>query len=675
MAPMIRVLSDNLVNKIAAGEVIVRPASVVKELVENSVDAGATRVEIEVGNECRDLRVRDDGRGIGRADAELALVRHATSKISEFDDLWALETRGFRGEALASISAVSRMQILTRCNGELAGTLIECEGGGGVVVGASGAPVGTEVRVRDLFFNTPARLKFMKRASSELQQIMSVVTRQALMLPAVGFVVTRGKDTLLDVPSRQEWADRVGMLLGTGVRENLLAVDEERHGVRVTGFAVRPAVSRKDRRHQYFFVNGRPVSSRSLSFAVQEAYKGVIMVQRFPMVVINMKVPSGEVDVNVHPTKEEVRFRNEGSVNGAVYRAVQSALRAANLMPTMDLGAGDASGEIPQETGGSAGRSGSWIKGVPTQDDFVGMLGPVMGGPKDSTIPVDLSRFSGAAQTAHWEREVSAITQADDELTAVERHELESGNAATAPEGWKSETPEPSSEPGRRRPCDVRPLASSVAGLVDRPAEDGATLASHPLLKLGRLPEPLGQVALCYIIAQAGGDLLLIDQHAAHERLLYLKFAAQRGETREQPLLMPISVDVAASAVPFLLRLLPVLTELGLRVEHFGGQTFVIQSVPADLPKMDPAAVMTDMLDDFETLGRVEEVAVLRDRVVTRMACRAAIKAGQRLHMEEMRALIRDIVTARLGFTCPHGRPTMILLTLDQLDRYFKRKL
>ena len=671
MAPMIRVLSDNLVNKIAAGEVIVRPASVVKELVENSVDAGATRVEIEVGNECRDMRVRDDGRGIARGDAELALVRHATSKISEFDDLWALETRGFRGEALASISAVSRMQILTRCKDELAGTMIECEGGGDVVVGASGAPVGTEVRVRDLFFNTPARLKFMKRGSSELQQILGVVTRQALMLPAVGFQVTRGKDTMLDVPSRQEWADRVGMLLGTGVRENLLEVNEERHGVRVTGFAVRPAVSRKDRRHQYFFVNGRPVSSRSLSFAVQEAYKGVIMVQRFPMVVINMELAAGEVDVNVHPTKEEVRFRNEGSVNGAVYRAVQLALRAANLMPTMVLGAGEApgGGEIPPVTG-------TWIKSVPTQDDFLGVLGPVMGGPGGMKIPVDLSRFSTVSQTAQWEREVSAITRADGELSEVQRHELEAGGDAASAEEWRSESPEAlPAEATNQRPCDVRPLASSVAGLQDRPAEDGATLASHPLLKLGRLPEPLGQVALCYIIAQAGDDLLLIDQHAAHERLLYLKFAAQRGESREQPLLIPISVDVAASAVPFLQRLLPVLTELGLRVEHFGGQTFVVQSVPADLPKMDPAAVMTDMLDDFETLGKVEEVAVLRDRVVTRMACRAAIKAGQRLHMEEMRALIRDIVTARLGFTCPHGRPTMILLTLDQLDRYFKRKL
>ena len=671
MAPMIRVLSDNLVNKIAAGEVIVRPASVVKELVENSVDAGATRVEIEVGNECRDIRVRDDGRGIGRADAELALVRHATSKISDFDDLWGLQTRGFRGEALASISAVSRMQILTRCNGELAGTMIESEGGGDVAVGASGAPVGTEVRVRDLFFNTPARLKFMKRGSSELQQIMSVVTRQALMLPAVGFQVTRGKDTMLDVPPRQEWADRVGMLLGTGVRENLLEVNEERHGVRVTGFAVRPAVSRKDRRHQYFFVNGRPVSSRSLSFAVQEAYKGVIMVQRFPMVVINMELEAGEVDVNVHPTKEEVRFRNEGSVNGAVYRAVQSALRAANLMPTMDLGAGDA----PGVEGSVAPPAGTWIKSVPTQDDFLGVLGPDISTAGRSTIPIDLSRFSTVSQTAHWEREVSAITRADGELSEVQRRELEAGGSAAARDVWRSESSGPlAEEVASQRPCDVRPLASSVAGLEDRPAEDGATLASHPLLKLGRLPEPLGQVALCYIIAQAGDDLLLIDQHAAHERLLYLKFAAQRGETREQPLLMPISVDVAASAVPFLQRLLPVLTELGLRVEHFGGQTFVVQSVPADLPKMDPAAVMTDMLDDFETLGKVEEVAVLRDRVVTRMACRAAIKAGQRLHMEEMRALIRDIVTARLGFTCPHGRPTMILLTLDQLDRYFKRK-
>lgn len=669
---MIRVLPETLVNKIAAGEVIVRPASVVKELVENAIDAGATRVEVEVDNDCRDLRVRDDGRGISRGDAELALVRHATSKIEQFDDLWGLETRGFRGEALASIAAVSRLQILTRCRGDLAGTLIESEGGGGVRIGPTGAPEGTEVRVRELFFNTPARQKFMKSAASELQQILSVVTRQALILPGIGFAVTRaGRDTLLDVPPGQEWADRVGTLLGTGIRDNLLPLDATRHGVRVTGFAVRPEVTRKDRRHQHFFVNGRPVSSRSLSFAVQEAYKGVIMVQRFPIVVVDIAVPAGEVDVNVHPTKEEVRFRQESLVNGAVHRAVQGALQAANLMPSMDLGGGQP--DAP-----------AWMRGAPRQDDFLGVLGPVMGG-SPSTMPVDFSGLTrhvagphpdgaaprgGSAQhddVERLEREAASVARAEAEHGAVERAEL-AGPAAGASPGGTAPAAGGSA-------CDVRPLSSSLGRVEDRPAADGATLASHPLLQLGRLPEPLGQVALCYIIAQAGDDLLLIDQHAAHERLLYLKFAAETRGAPEQPLLVPVSVDVPAPAVPFMQKLLPVLARLGLVVEHFGGQTFVVQSVPADLPRLDPAAVMSDLLDDFETLGRVEEVEVLRDRVVTRMACRAAIKAGQRLHMEEMRALIRDIVVARLGFTCPHGRPTMILLTRDQLDRYFKRRL
>ena len=669
---MIRVLPETLVNKIAAGEVIVRPASVVKELVENAIDAGATRVEVEVDNDCRDLRVRDDGRGISREDAELALVRHATSKIEQFDDLWALDTRGFRGEALASIAAVSRLQILTRCRGDLAGTLIESEGGGGVRIGSTGAPEGTEVRVRELFFNTPARLKFMKSPASELQQVLAVVTRQALILPAIGFAVTRGRDTLLDVPPRQEWADRVGTLLGTGIRENLLPLDTTRHGVRVTGFAVRPEVSRKDRRHQHFFVNGRPVSSRSLSFAVQEAYRGVIMVQRFPIVVADITVPAGEVDVNVHPTKEEVRFRQESLVNGAVHRAVQGALQAANLMPTMDLG------------GGSPAAPSPWTPSAPTQEDFLGALGPVMGG-SSATMPVDFSNLTrnvaappdavvhaarGSAspedEVERLEREAAAVARAEAEHGAVERAELAAPAARSQPGA---------SVAAGGSACDVRPMASSLGRVVDRPAEDGATLASHPLLQLGRLPEPLGQVALCYIIAQAGDDLLLIDQHAAHERLLYLKFAAAPHGAPEQPLLVPVSVDVPAPAVPFLLKLVPVLAQLGLAVEHFGGQTFVVQSVPADLPRMDPAAVLSDLLDDFESLGRVEEVEVLRDRVVTRMACRAAIKAGQHLHMEEMRALIRDIVVARLGFTCPHGRPTMILLTRDQLDRYFKRKL
>lgn len=676
----IRVLSETLVNKIAAGEVIVRPASVIKELVENSLDAGASHILIEVGNGCRDLRVRDDGVGMDRSDAELALVRHATSKITEFDDLYSLETRGFRGEALASIASVARLQLLTRKRGELAGTRVSAEGSATPLVEAAGAPEGTELRVRDLFFNTPARLKFMKSPTSELQQILATVTRQALIRPEVGFTLMNEKATLVDLPSAQKWDERVAMLLGSQIFENLLEVDAERHGVRVRGFILKPAVTRKDRRQQFFFVNSRPVSSRSLSFVVQDAYKGLVMTQRFPVVVLDIALLSGEVDVNVHPTKEEVRFRHESAISGAVHRVVRERLQAANLMPTMQM---EEAGDFP-EAGASPEAEAS--RPSAARQESSSLFAPLS--PNDwqrdtQTNPVDFSLFTAnlhvpsvpaskrgeGSDEEQLSRQAGDVAAADREFQALAALGAFDAASQAAPadqppvEGQEESMGAPAASPS----FPPQAGAGSSSQIVDDPV---ATV-----FRDGQIPEPLGQIAQCYILAQTGQDLLIVDQHAAHERLLYMHFAHRKREAPSQALLLPISVDVPSTAMAYMQRLLPVLDELGLHVEPFGGQTFLVQSVPADVRRFDAEGVISDLLDDYETLGRVEEVGVLRDRVVTRMACRAAIKAGQKMHLEEMRALLRDIANARLGFTCPHGRPTMILLTRDQLDRQFKRKL
>jgi DNA mismatch repair protein MutL len=596
-----------------------------------------------------------------RADARLALVRHATSKITEFDDLYQLSTRGFRGEALASIGSVSRLQILTRRPGDIAGTLISCEGSGEPRIEPVGAPEGTEVRVRELFFNTPARLKFLKSPGSELQQILTTVMRQALIRPEIGFTVAKDATTLIQVPAAQPWGDRIAELLGSGIRDNLLDVDEIRHGIRLQGYVLRPALSRKDRRHQFLFVNGRPVSSRSISFVLQEAYKGVIMVQRYPVCVLNLELPPGEVDVNVHPTKEEVRFRNDGMVNGVVHRVVHARLQAANLLPVVTFGEGEASVSAqPTSRDTSTSAQADWTTTSHPPQRF----GASFSAP---TNPVDFSMFTGSLQTQfvpqtnQLQRQAAAVSAADLEFEAAQAQSSPSIVVQTPPENAHNNS---------ETDCSVRPLSNSLKHLDDSGAEPDS-----PLLRGGVYPEPLGQISRCYIVAQMGADLLLVDQHAAHERLLYLKFSREARELPSQPLLIPVSVDVPASAVAYMERLMPLFTQLGLKLEPFGGQTYLVQSIPADLPKLDPAAVVADLLDDFESLGKIEQIEVLRDRIVTRMACRAAIKAGQGMHLEEMRALIRDIANARLGFTCPHGRPTMILLTRDQLDRQFKRKL
>lgn len=638
--PLIRVLPESLVNKIAAGEVIVRPASVVKELVENALDAGATRLRVEVSNNCRDIKVTDDGAGMARADAALSLIRHATSKIADYEDLWSLATRGFRGEALASIAAVSRLEILTRQRGEEAATRVVCEGGGEPVVSAAGAPEGTSIRVQDLFFNTPARLKFMKSPGSELRQTIAIVTRQALMLPSIGFTFLNGGETILDVAPGQEWSARVGAVLGRETGANLLEVDVEYSGVRVEGFVVRPVVTRKDRSQQYFYVNGRPITNRTLSFVLQEAYRGIIMVQRFPVAVLNLVLPGSEVDINVHPTKEEVRFMREQAVTGALHRAASARLREANLIPAASLGPSSWDSEVPAQ---------------PTQQAFPFTPGPAMPGDfRPFTAPATEPRDAALA----LERAAADAARGTEELEAL------AAQHAFAP---PQEVP---TDPGSS--CGVRPISHSVQRLTE--AAHDAQSSTHFLIRDGAYPEPLGQVGLCYIVARTGGDLLLIDQHAAHERLLYMKYRENRVAPAVQPLLVPVTVDAPPEAAHFMHRLLPVFGSLGLGVEHFGGQTFLVHSVPADLPNLQPGGVLMDLVDDFESLGGVDEVEVLRDRIITRMACRAAIKAGQSLSRTEMEQLIRDLVAARLSFTCPHGRPTMIMLTRDQLDRQFKRK-
>lgn len=663
---MIRLLGEDLVNKIAAGEVIIRPASVVKELVENSIDAGATRIAVEVANGCRDVRVTDNGSGIEREDAALALIRHATSKIAEFGDLWQLSTRGFRGEALASIAAVSRMQILTRRPGDIAGTRVVSEGPGEPRIEPAGAPEGTEVRVRDLFFNTPARLKFMKSAASELQQILGVITRQALIRPDISFAVSNEKASLLDLPRTENWAERVGALLGSQAAENLLDVSGERHDVRIRGFVVKPIASRKDRRHQFFSVNARPITSRTLGFVLQEAYKGIIMVQRFPAAVLDITLASGEVDVNVHPTKEEVRFRNESHVGGALHRIVTDRLRAANLMPQISLGNEAESGASATSVPGMApavpqsAMQPSMFSAYPVESSGGGLsaLGPIAGDFGMFTPSVHPPEISADAADA-LARQVTMMTAA--------QREFENESSQTSPAGESNDNGNGASET-----CSVRPLAHSLRKVAETSSEPDA---QSQLLQDGVFPEPLGQISQCYIVAQAGPNLLLIDQHAAHERLLYLELASARKQRASQPLLIPVSVDVPPPAIPYIEKLLPVLNELGLQASHFGGQTFLVDAVPADLPRLDPASILSDLLDDFEFLEKVDQIEILRDRVVTRMACRSAIKAGQQMHLEEMRRLIRNIISARLGFTCPHGRPTMLLLTRDQLDRQFKRRV
>ncbi len=618
MANRIQLLPQVLVNKIAAGEVIVRPASVVKELIENSIDARATQIAITVENQGRDITVTDNGEGIAAGDISLVIQRHSTSKISRYEDIQTLETRGFRGEALASIAAVCHLELISRSGDSLHGVRLRAEGGKDPEQSNVGAPVGTTVCIRSLFFNTPARLKFLKSPASEQNHIVQAITRQALAHTEIGFTFSLNGKRLIELPDKQQLSARVVQLLGSMAEDHLIEVRLEGLPVRVFGYIVKPERTRRDRRHQYFFVNSRPITHRGLSYVLEGAYKGLLTTQHFPIAVLFLRVNPADVDVNVHPTKEEVRFRDDRMVMGLLNRAVVEALRGANLMAQVRLAQEPSKPAQPP-----AGVAGVFVS--PDEMLRQQLAKPSPEAPKNQTaLPLEPVTSQPAATTA------------------------------------------PPQPPTEEPPLQPHPSEPTVPPAVPTTEE---SIFGH-----GYAPHPIGQIANTYIVAELGEDLLLIDQHAAHERIIYLRLQQRRARAAAQALLIPLTVEVSLSDLVYMETLVPHLQGLGIEVEHFGGQTFVVRSLPADFDSIDAVALVHDLLDDLEHLGKECEIEVLRDRILTRMACHAAIKSGQALQPEEMRRLVEEIYSARLSFTCPHGRPTMMLLTKDQLDKQFKRK-
>jgi DNA mismatch repair protein MutL len=624
----IQVLPQTLINQIAAGEVVVNMASVVKELVENALDAEATRIELALSDDMLDMEIADDGIGMDRDDAELALQRHATSKIRTAEDLIQLLTRGFRGEAMPSIASVSRMEILTRPREAVAGTRLQVEGGSIERIESVGCPAGTRIRVRDLFYNTPARRKFLKSPTSEWNAVVHTVVRQALAAPSVGFQVTKGEQPGVQFPPGQDVGARFADLLGSRLRGELLPLSFERGDCRVMGVMAPPSESnRGDRRSEYLFVNGRPFSSKTITAAIEQACRGFLLTGRFPMFAIFINVPATEVDINVHPTKEEVRFRDERHVAGTCHHAVRGALEATAVVPSLDIGPTTAPAAAPTQ------RPSAPVVNVD----------PPMPGFFSSPEALVRRAFEAKQRREQQTDWVGVALDAQrDQAPPADAVEL-------APKGATRQ---------RLQPVAAGPGEKPDVEFWNRPYE----------------PEPLGQVALTYIVAVYGDDLLIIDQHAAHERLKYLEFAEslQRG-SEVQTLLVPATIELGASQAALLERLVPRLAELGFEVEPFGGRSYQIRAVPADLVRLNPEAILQDMMDDLEESRGTASLDDLRDRLLIRAACHGSIRGGQALSVAEMRELLRLMRVHRLSFTCPHGRPTIIRLARHDLDRRFGR--
>ncbi len=618
----IHLLSDEVASQIAAGEVVERPASVVKELLENALDAGARNVTVTVEGGGRALmRVSDDGAGIAAEDVELAFARHATSKLTSADDLFHVKTLGFRGEALASIASVSRVSLMTRATAESAGIQMRLEGGQVVSKSALGAPQGTVISVENLFYNVPARLKFLKSETSERSQIGSLVSRYAIAYPSVRFKLVFDSRTyfqssgngdvrevlvnvysvdiarqlieisnVYDLPPRS--SPPVGGIEGGRPPEDepdelFLHDRREREVIKVSGFISPPAVNRSNRKDITLFVNGRWIQDTRLSYAVQQAYHTMLMVGRYPIAVVLLNLPPEDIDVNVHPTKAEVRFRSADAAFTAVERTIRKALTERAPIPHLAARQWTSDADIRHSP--------------PQWSPEWGMLGNAPGTIENPQLPIT-----------------------NNQLPTTEA-----------------------------QPASQVPLPTPEV----------------PLLRV------IGQVGAAYIVAEGPDGLYLIDQHAAHERILYEAYNLQRASTQSvsQNLLEPVAVAVPPEAAALLESQIESLQRIGFSIEPFGGNTFLIRSLPTVLGNVDPARAVRVVVEDFEEDETVL-AAEVEAKLIARVCKRAAVKAGQVLTMMEMNELARRLERCVSPRTCPHGRPTMIHLSVEALERQFGRR-
>jgi len=592
-ARSVRILADALINKIAAGEVVERPASVVKELVENAVDAGAKQVRVELRGGGRSLiGVRDDGSGMSRDDALLAIERHATSKIRTPEDLFDIHTLGFRGEALPSIAQVSRMEIRTAIRGEPSGTLLRLDGG--VLKAVQDAPPvpGTEVLVRRLFFNTPVRLRFLKTERTELSHATEAIVRIALAHPEVRFELWRAGDRpVVQSPATDDLAIRVGDLLGRSIRGQLVEVDRREGDIRVHGLVGDPTLHRSSRTGLHLFVNGRPVRDRLLLSAVAEGYRGLVPKGRHPIVVLFCEVPAAEVDHNVHPTKSEVRFARGQQVHRHVASTVSEALR-----PT----------ESPRPRP---------VTAQPTQVEF--------------------PRSAGGVPS--WSVVREAIF---DDVASGPTAPLPDGSAPTSPPTVPAEPPA------------ARPLASPVGRFASM--------------------QVLGQYEGTYLLLQDDHDLVVMDQHAAHERVNYERIL--RSEVSAcQTLLVPEVIDLPRSQCEAMNARIDMLSGLGIELSDFGGGSIAVTAVPPNVPPGEVRTLVRDVAQELVGHGPTHAAEDLRHRIAALAACHGSVRAHQRLTPEQIRSLLVALDGADHPYSCPHGRPLIARFSLRDVEKWFDR--
>ena len=659
----VRLLDTNTANQIAAGEVVEKPASVVKELVENALDAGADKIEVTIfagGTEY--IRVTDNGCGMSEADAKMAVLRHATSKLTKAEDLLSLNTLGFRGEALPSIASVSNFTLLTRPESEEFATSVHIDGGENTEVTASGGSTGTTVIVENLFFNVPARRKFLKTVSTEGRYISELLTRLALSRPDVRFKLVNNDKEVLSTPGDGDLEHAIRALYGKNVAENLLEVSLNDPKVRVSGFIGKPTLLKGTRQWQTFFVNGRCIGSKMLSKAMDHAYQSQIPKSGFPFAVINITVDTASVDVNVHPQKSEIKFSDDSLIYKAMYKALTDALTKpmsaqktqVTLLPDSELNVF----VKPQPQAVSVP-----VTPVPQQPVFKGGAEQIFKTPerREDVQPAPASESllvpgQPAPIVKKEQGEQRAMWQPFDDFAQT---------AATV--SYSKGYQEPVLEVHEARSEFAKPQPAEAA-----PAADRETIAFTDTDSGMDTIWPIGQVDKAFIIAQSETTLYLIDQHAAHERILYDKLVASHEQIPSQQLLMPLYVDMAADDIALIEEHRDEFLALGVDAASAGESLLRVSSLPADI-KADAAEDFINAISKMLREMRNVNGSDLRQEVLHMTACKAAIKAGQLLNMRQMRQLIIDLCNTTHPFTCPHGRPCMIEIDSNQLYKMFKR--
>ena len=649
--PHIIQLDRHVADLIAAGEVVERPASAVKELVENAVDAGATQITVEVQNGGMTfLRVTDNGCGIAPEDAPTAFLRHATSKIRTKEDLAAIGTLGFRGEALAAISSVSRIDLLTK-TAESEGVSLHLEGGVVTSQQPAGCPQGTTILVRDLFFNTPARMKFMKSDSAESSAIAAVVQQQALAHPEISFRLIRDGETQLQTSGDGERLAAIYTVFGRELAKNMLAVNGTWEKFHVTGYITKPTATRGNRALQYFFLNGRFIRSRLLSAALEEAYRNQMMTGRFPACVLELQMPLESVDVNVHPAKTEVKFLNERAVFDAVHYAALSTLSNASGRVAMQMPkspAPDAQPAAPQQTARPVERP--------------------------AARPAVNPNFYQTMQAGEYRRQAGAqprtvlASQVQYPTRTPKPVEPAMPPVEKAPSPIAPPQPEPVVAP-------VKPAAKAEPEPAAIPKEPAPAPAEPEQLALD-LPEQtfrlIGEAFDSYLIAEQGESVLFIDKHAAHERILFEKLKAEDHPIVSQELMAPVSAELTREEAATVLENTEILGKCGFEVADFGDGDVLIRQIPCDVDEKDAVSLLQELAADL-LAGKTLAPETLRDNLLHTIACKAAIKAGWHTEGAEAAHLVAEILSRTDIKYCPHGRPVCIVLTNSQLERLFKR--